>query len=164
MTAFFEYFPKVTHLTNVMTNIVHRIDFFENIKDNAVLYEYINIRNNEKPEDLAFRLYGDAELYWIILYANNIYDPFYGWLLNDKRLYEYVLSKYGSDDIYSIHHYETTSSHSLGAGVKVDSTEPFSEPVTNYRYEELLNEEKRQVKVIKQRFISQIMEEYKAVF
>ena len=87
-------------------------------------------------------------------------DPFHDWLLTEERLLEYISDKYGAENIYSTHHYETTSSSDLGEGVWVSSDEPFSTEVTNYTHESEVNEQKRQIKILKNRYVQQVLSEY----
>lgn len=164
MTSMFKYFPKTERNNTQLVDITRRIDFFENIKSNITLFEYYDIKEGEKPEDIAFRFYGDPELYWILFYLNDITDPFFDWPLSDKHLFDFVSNTYGADNVYAIHHYETTSNHPLGAGIHVDSNEPFSQSVSNFAYHQDLNEDKRRIKIIKRRYIDQIITEYKNSF
>lgn len=164
MTSMFQHFPKITRNNTEMVNITRRIDFFDNIKQNLTLFEYYDIREGEKPEDVAYKYYGDPEQYWILFYLNDIIDPFYGWPLTSNRLLEYVQRLYGAENVYSIHHYETTSSHPLGEGIHVDENEEFSKSVSNYDYHFDLNEDKRRIKLLKRQYLDQVLTEYKNQF
>jgi phage-related protein len=158
---YFSAFPKTTFNNTTITDITVRLNFIKKIKDNAALFEYIILRQDERAEDVAFRYYKDPNLYWIILFINDVVDPYYDWVLSDDALFTFVQDKYGVENVYAVHHYKTTSSSELGEDVWVDFGTPFSIPVSNYDYEQELNEEKRKIKVLKPVYIAQVLSEYK---
>lgn len=164
MVGFFEHFDTIERNGRQQKNIIARIDFFRNIKENVVLFEYYNVKDGQKPEDVAYELYNDPELYWILLYINDIVDPFCDWLLSDKRLRDLMIKKYGAENVHEIHHYESIEGHELGPGITVGEGAPFSKAVTNYDYEFRENEKKRQIKTLKRRFLSQVLAEYSSRF
>ncbi len=160
-TEYFSSFPfTVNQDGQEVVNITYRIDFINRIKDNIALFQHVNIVTGQRPEDIALIYYNDQTLYWIVLWLNNIVDPYYDWLLTDKELFTYVQNKYGSQNVYATNHYETTSAHSLGAGVWVDSTNTPNVAISNIAYEQSLNEAKRQIKIVKPYYINQIIGEY----
>lgn len=162
MTQYFSSFPYIDYNGRSVKDITIRLDFLTRIKSNVSLFEHKLLKDGERPEDVALIEYGNPALYWIVLYMNDVVDPYYDWLLDEQRLYEYVVTKYGADKINSVHHYETLATNELGAGVWVSSNEPFTKPVTNFAYEESLNEQKRKIKVLKNRYIPQVLAEYQS--
>ena len=158
-TEYFSKFPKITYNGKSIKDITIRLDFFNRIKENISIYQYIQISHGQRPEDIAYLYYDDPTLYWIVLYVNNIIDPWHDWLLTEDQLYKYAVSKY--DDIYSMHHYETTEESELGEGIIVDSLASFKTTVTNLSYEQSKNELKRKIKILKPEYIRQIISEYK---
>lgn len=116
MALFFDKFPivrydinkdTVTNLENI-TNITFRIGVVKEVLNNiAAYYEYV-IQDGDTPEILADKVYSTPEAHWLILYANNIYDPQYDWPLTSKQLTKYIIGKYGSIENAktTIHHYE----------------------------------------------------------
>jgi len=155
----FSNFPKLNYFGRDLTDTNIRLDFLSKIKSNIALFEYTDVIDGERPEDIAFLVYGDAGLYWIILYLNerlSVDD----WVMTSNQLENYIEQKYGINKIYAIHHYETTSSSELGKGVWVNSGTPFSVAITNFDYENQLNEQKRKIKLIKPRYIQQVLAEY----
>lgn len=146
-----------------MTNLTLRLDFFEYLKDNISLFQYVQLSGTEKPEDVAFKLYGDPALFWIVLWSNNIVDPYYDWILTEKQLQDYIKTKYGALNLYSVHHYETTATHRLGAGVIVNQSDAPNQPITNYEYEYGLNELKRKIKVVDPSYINQVVSEFNSI-
>ena len=165
MVEYFTNFPSITNDQNVkMTNICARIDFFNAIKNNAQLFEELQILDGEKPEDVAIIAYNDPTLYWIILWCNDIINVYTDWPLNSTQLMNYVSAEYGAEHIFDIHHYETTAESDLGAGIIVNQGTPFSVAVTNFDYEDGLNEAKRYIKILQPQYISQVLREFSNIF
>lgn len=162
MTEFFSSFPKINYDGNTVKDITIRLNFLNNIKSNINLFEHVQIFTGQRPEDIALKYYNDTNLYWIVLFMNDIVDPYYDWLLTEEQLMNFIKGKYGAESIYSVHHYETTTQSDLGAGVIQNSTEPFITPISNLIYETRINESKRKIKVLKRQYIEQIIEEYKS--
>lgn len=102
MARFLEYFPRVAYDINrerlsnyeTITNITFRIGIIRSILTNASAYFFYTIKDGETPEVLAENVYGDPEAYWIILYANDIYDPQYDWPLTTNAFRKYLVNKY----------------------------------------------------------------------
>jgi len=159
---FFSAFPTTKFNDVDIKNITVRLDILKRIKNNTTIFQYKLLKDGQRPEDVAQAEYGDPRLYWIILYINDIIDPYYDWLLTEDRLYEYVERKYTTEKINAVHHYVTNSNSEFGEGIWVDFGTPFSSPVTNLQYEQSVNEEKRKIKILKTRYIPQILSEYQS--
>ena len=163
-TEYFSGFPTTISGGRDLVNITIRLNLLNKVKTNVVLFQTIEINDRQRPEDIARDYYGDTNLYWIVLFINDIIDPYYDWVLSDNRFFEFVKKKYGDSNAYAIHHYEASKNHpSLDKGTWVNSTEPFSEPVSNYTYEQEINEAKRKIKVLKPQYIAQFIEEYNKI-
>ena len=117
MATFLDLFPiipydieKAVYRSNydVVTDITFRFGFIKEILNNISAYYLYPIKDSETPEILAEYVYNDPEAYWIILYANDIYDPQYDWPLNYNNFQNYIIGKYGSLAAAQtgIHHYE----------------------------------------------------------
>lgn len=116
MGRFLDKFPKIPYDINRgdysnydnITNLTFRFSIIKDVlKNTSAYYEYA-IKEDETPEILADRIYDDPQAYWIILYANDIYDPQYDWPMNQNVFEKYLISKYGSLSAAKsqIHHYE----------------------------------------------------------
>lgn len=105
---FFGYFPVVTYGKNLVTDLFFRTKFKELVKNNTSVYYYYTVRDSDTPESIALKYYGDAMAHWVILYANDIVDPNYDWLLSSDKFNLYIRDKYGSIEYAktNIHHYE----------------------------------------------------------
>lgn len=101
MANFFKYFPKTLYFdstgNNVLlaTNLLSRLKFLDNLKNNTSSYFFYDIKtDSETPEILADRFYGSVERHWIILLFNNIIDPQYDWYLSPFQFDLYIQKKY----------------------------------------------------------------------
>jgi hypothetical protein len=113
---YFENFPRTLYTFDKntinpqsVTNIFARTAFLRDIKENVNLsYEYL-IRDEDTPDIIAHKAYGDAYRSWIILLFNVIINPNYDWPLKSSTLDAYISKKYNMSILEAqstIHHYE----------------------------------------------------------
>ena len=147
------------------------------------VYTQYSVKNGERPDQISYDLYGDEQYYWILLQINDVTDYYNQWPLSDKELDEYVAKKYGAKGASEIHHYETVETYDsddnlvLPGGLEVPESFSYTYPseiggttyltslpqyVTNIGYERALNEEKSQIFVLKRRYLSDYVREFKA--
>lgn len=116
MAKYFDKFPVITYdiagknLTNyqAITNILFRVRIIREALTNvSSYYEYL-IKDDDTPEILAEKVYGNPEAHWIILMANDIVDAQYDWPLGYDDFNNYIVGKYGSIENAqtAYHHYE----------------------------------------------------------
>ena len=148
-----------------VTNLLRRVGLRAKLKSNTSLYDTYNVKEGETPEMVAFKLYGDSELHWIILIVNDITDRYHQWPMNFSQFNEYLNDKYSNPD--GIHHYETTQS-SGDTKVKIQIENDVDEdaytgltPVTNREYEESEQDAKRTIRLLDPSFVDQFVDEYK---
>ena len=151
-------------------NLFKRAKLRTDIDQSVTAFDYYQIQDNERPDIIAERIYDSSELDWVILVTNNITSIRNQWPLSNNELYNYCLEKYGSDaGVMETHHYETKEIKDeygrilLEGKLIVDqnftftyakddystSTETPAQSVSNYTYEQRLNEEKRKIRVLK---------------
>lgn len=81
-------------------NIIRRCGLSEDLREgNGIFIEY-NIKDGEKPEHIAERIYGDPELHWILLLTNNIIDPYHDWYKSSNVLERYIQKKYSGNSVF----------------------------------------------------------------
>ena len=175
--AYFKYFPKTAYdvrgidgnlrfdyVTNLLTRVLVKSHGWKDVDGSpnealigASHYRKYLIRDGDRPDTLADQFYGDSELHWIILYANGakFQHPFYDWPMTQYYFTKFINKKYGSSNVYSTHHYEDTN------GFEVDSTAAGATAVTNYIYEERLNDAKRTIRVMQKEFVPLVVNEFK---
>lgn len=109
----FEYianFPNQSFNTDyvVTKNIFKRAKLREDIANVITAFEYYQIVDNERPDQIAAKVYDNPELDWVILTTNNITNINQEWPLDNNSFYNYVIEKYGSEEeLGKVHHYET---------------------------------------------------------
>lgn len=110
---------KLYTLTDITTNVRVR----KNILENITLYDEYDVMEGETPEIIAEKFYGNPELHWIIMIANQRYDYLNDFPMNSLELDQHVESIYGVENKFKIHHYEKNS---LIANAKAYLKIPFS--------------------------------------
>ena len=162
--AYFRYFNKIGYdvrgvknnvNVDVITNILERVRLKLNFIQHQAFFAQHFIIDGETPEFLAYKYYGNTELHWIILYSQQATNPYYDWPLTYFDLKKFVDKKYGVANINAIHHYEDAD------GYEVDSTAAGATSVTNFIYEETLNDAKRNLTIIRSEYVSNVVKEFK---
>lgn len=165
-----------TYIT--VKNLFKRAKLRTDIVNIITAFQYYQIKDNERPDVVASKLYDDSELDWVILITNNITNIREEWPLSNQNLYYYMIDKYGSDEnISGIHHHETTEVKDeynrlvVPSGLQVDSNYSITyskfdnaivkvspvKSVTNYEYETNINEKKRQIRILKPEYLSVVI-------
>tara|TARA_Y100000114_G_scaffold57186_1_gene52360 strand:- start:644 stop:1171 length:528 start_codon:yes stop_codon:yes gene_type:complete len=166
--SYFSMFPKLFYdhkgneKFNLQTNLMTRLIVRTDVKDDLFDFDYYNVQDGETPEMIAHKYYDDSELHWTIFLANNIVDYYEDWPMSTQRFEQFVKEKY--DNPGAIHHYEITQTsgdteQTIDVGMNTTDY-PSATPISNYTYEDRLQEQKRQIRLIHPRYISQIVEEF----
>lgn len=109
-------------------NLWKRAKLREDIAEAITAFTYYQIKDGERPDQIAERVYGDPELDWVILVTNNITNINDQWPLDNNSLYKYLIDKYGSEEeLNKVHHSETLEQRDdkhnrliIPEGLKVD--------------------------------------------
>jgi hypothetical protein len=155
----------------------------EDIFQNIAFFTKYKIIGDDRPDNVAYEVYNDSTLDWIVLLSNNIINIQTEWPLTQQSFDSYLLNKYGSYDVlYSnIHHYETIEVKNTAgtiivpAGMQVSSDYNVSyydyftnsqvnrsdiiTPITNYEYEEKTENDKRNIFLLKPTYIHLIFDD-----
>ena len=117
----------------IVKNLFRRSKLRTDVDQAITAFDYYYIEDQQRPDVLAQRLYGDSELDWVILTTNNITNVRDQWPLSHNDLYAYILEKYGSEtNVLGIHHSETVkivdeySRVVLDGGLEVDANFTFT--------------------------------------
>ena len=115
MSKYFENFPVFEYSLDEGVSSFTMTDFFRRVKADAnsilgssAYYEY-QLTDGETPEIVAHKLYGDANLHWVLLITNETLDPRFEWAQTKSALTAYIRDKYGAANINAAHHYENSS-------------------------------------------------------
>lgn len=160
---YFNMFPKILYTLDdgssaqVIQDVTRRIILSPELKNNNSLYDLYDVRDGETPELVADRFYKNPMYHWVVLHANDIIDPRFDWPLSQVNLIEYCKTKYGSDNVYSTHHFID------GNGYEVNSDAVGATSISNFGYEDSLNESKRRIKVIKSEVVAEIINSFESL-
>jgi hypothetical protein len=169
----------------IVKNLFKKGKLREDIFQNLAFFTKYQIKGNDRPDNVAFEVYQDSSLDWLVLICNNIINIQTEWPLPQNDFDRFVLDKYGDyDTLYNgIHHYETQEiKNSQGvtmvpAGLQVESDFSISFydffidqqinissttvvlPVTNYEYEEKLENDKRNIFLLKPRYLNIVLDD-----
>ena len=148
-----------------VTNLLRRVALRAKVKTSTLLYDTYDVKNGETPESLADKLYGDSELHWIIMLINDITDRYHQWPMSEAQFSQYLKDKYSNPD--AVHHYEI-SQESGDTDIKINigtsnADYPTATLITNYEYEQKLQDDRRKIRLLDPSFISQFVTEYKSL-
>ena len=74
----------------LLTDLFTRVKIRDKAFNVATLYDKYDVVSGEKPEDVAYRHFGNSQYHWVILLTNNITDRYYGWPLSEQEFEEYI--------------------------------------------------------------------------
>ena len=153
----------------------------EDILNNLVFHTKYKIIGNDRPDNVAYDFYGNSNLDWLVLLCNNIINIQTEWPLLQNDFDRFLLDKYGSyDALNNTHHYETQEIKNskdviiVPKGLqcasdytvtyydynidqeKIVLSKDCTTAVTNYEYESEIEDNKRNIFLLKPRYISVI--------
>jgi len=182
-------------------NLFRRVKIQDWIQDNVVFFEKYVIKDGERPDTLAEKIYGSADRDWVIILTCGITNIKDEWPLSNYDLYRYAENKYGND-LNAIHHYETIEVRDtrgrliLPAGQVVDQNFTIPTPydasetnyyvgvrpqtsnidyksvnsninpvvgISNYEYETIENEKKREINLMKSSYLQQFLNDMRVL-
>jgi len=171
--SFFSRFPllaydiKNTENYKVLPDILRRVKLRTAIKGSTLLFDAYDVKDGERPEDVAYKWFGDAELHWVILMTNNVTDRYYQWPMTQPQFQAFIEDKYSNPD--GVHHYEiprdsgrTTSNGPTDYShlVEVNSDTPNASIISNREFEERIQDNNRSIRLLNQEFLSDFLEEF----
>jgi hypothetical protein len=165
--SYFEMFPSIYYSAKgdgkytVMKDLMSRVKLISKVKENILGFDYYDVKDGETPEMIAHKYYGDVNLHWIILVTNDIIDYYEDWPMSVQRFEEFVKEKY--DNPQGIHHYEITQTSgdtTVTIDVGMNTTDYSGTPISNYQYEDKLQEKKRQIRLITPEYVDQFVKEF----
>jgi hypothetical protein len=151
----------------LLPDILRRVKQRSAIESGQFIFDTYDVRNGERPEDIAYKWFGDAELHWVILMTNNVTDRYYDWPMNDAQFEVYLDDKYTNPD--AVHHYEITkdSGNTTSQGpndyshkVEVNSDTDNAVSISNRQYEEREQDKKRAIRLLNQKFLPDFIAEF----
>jgi len=192
MAQYFDYVPNfeyVSRLTDAkkindyveVKNLFKRGIIRPDIFGNLAYFSKYKIIGDERPDEVANKIYNNSDLDWLVLLSNNVINQVEEWPLDQQSFQNYLVSKYGSEEnIHAVHHYESDeikdsvgrvvfpgklevpqnisiTYYDSGFGEERISTS-FTYAVTNYTYEERKQNDRRNIYVIKAEYVGLIID------
>ena len=153
----------------LLPNILKRVKLRSGLRSGAFRFDNYDVKDGERPEDIAYKYLGDAELHWVILMTNNITDCYYQWPLTQPQFQEHLEDKYGLANIDAVHHYEKTtdSGKTSSSGpndyshlVECNSDDGDPSIISNRQYEQRLQDGYRQIRLLNTKFLDLFVDEF----
>ena len=197
MSSYFQRVPDFNYVSRLpdskigdyvrVKNLFKKGKIREDIFQNVAFFEKYKIVGDDRPDNVAFEVYDDSSLDWVILLSNNILNIQSEWPLPQTDFDRFVLDKYGDyNTLYNgVHHYETIEIKNtqgvtiVPAGLQVDSSYSVSYydfftdlqvttgnlaiPVTNYEYEEKVENDKRNIFLLKPRYLNIVFDDMEEI-
>lgn len=164
-------------------NLFKRAKIREGYLSVFTAFEKYSIVGDERPDNVAAQYYSDSGLDWLILVINDIQNVRTDWPMAQNDFYNYLSEKYTDTELYDIKHYETKEvRNSLGeliipGGLIVNqgysltyndngviSTYNQLMSVSNFEYENRLNEEKRNIFLLRPVFVKTVEKDLREIF
>ena len=160
----------------VTKNLWRRASLLPEFSASVMMFDEYIVENGEKPEDIAFNLYGNPFYNWVLLVVNDITNFHEQWPKSSSQLQEYCSNKYvnpeGTKD-YITREVKMGNDIIVPAGKIVPSTFQVvyyngsnivtANPVvprTFYQFEEEENSKKERIQLVKPEFIEDFVENY----
>ncbi len=153
----------------------------EDIFQDLAFFTKYQVQGNDRPDNVAFKVYNDSSLDWLVLAANNVVNVKTEWPMTQLEYDQYLLDKYGSyEKVNEVHHYETVEQRNgrnvivVPKGLRVASDYSITyfddrdgglvtkypvKTVTNYDYEESLQENRRNIFILKARYLPIVLDD-----
>ena len=155
-------------------NIFRRAKLRDDLQNNFTIFDKYEIPMGARPDTVAEDLYGSAQFDCVILTVAGILNVINEWPLSDRDIYYYSFDKYG-ESLNSVRFFETNEVKDtngrliLPKGKVVDSNFTIPKPgeptatlnpvtgISNYEYEVRLNEEKRNIFVLREEYLQEFL-------
>ena len=192
--GFFRELPNIEYLSPLVDrdssldyikvkNLFRRVKVRDDLKKYFTVFDRITIKDGARPDQVAEKVYGNAELDWVVLITAGIINVNNEWPLSSYELYNYSLEKYGAL-LNATKHYETIEIRDernrliLPKGKIVDSDFSIPNPsnpltdltgnairigISYYEYETRLNENKRELDLLKPRYLDQFLKDMRKI-
>tara|TARA_Y100000592_G_C5397796_1_gene281534 strand:+ start:363 stop:1013 length:651 start_codon:yes stop_codon:yes gene_type:complete len=161
-------------------NLFRRVKLRDDLKSNITFLQNYYVKDGFRPDQVAENLYGSSGLDWVVIHTAGIVNIRDEWPLTSKEIYDYALNKYG-DDLNQIKYYITTEVKDssgriyLPKGKVVDSDFTIPDPssptatlnpvggITNYEYESNINEDKRNIAVLRPSYLQMFLSDMRRI-
>jgi Base plate wedge protein 53 len=165
MTPYFTKFPRISYNIDDTPNnyvsvvdIMHRVKMLKSVRDNTVIFFPYIVKDEETPEIIAAKIYGSSDYFWVVLFANNIFDRWSEWPLSYDQWVAYINAKYGSIQGAgeAVHHYQDQYGNYIDYQTYEATIDQGSVSVSSLTYETDINAAKAQIRLVAPEYVAQI--------
>ena len=154
----------------------------DDIFNDVVSFTKYSVQGDERPDQVAFDFYGDSGLDWVVLTTNNIIHVRDEWPMGSQDFLTYLNEKYTDQELSNIHHYETDLIRDSNGkliqpkGLRVPSDHSISfldngvlrteSKITSFTFlehETNLNDNKRNINILKPELLTIFLENFEDV-
>ena len=184
----FEYVSRLpdAKISDYITvkNLFKRGKIADDIFQDLTFFTKYQIEGDDRPDNVAFKVYNDPTLDWVVLLSNNMVNIQSEWPMLQNDFDRYLLDKYGTyEKLNEAHHYETTDIKNedgvvitpAGLTVASDYSVTYYDPatgqevtkqnttteVTNLAYEEKKEDAKRNIFLLQPEYLNVIKDDMK---
>ena len=166
----------------IVKNLFKRVKIRQDILENLAYFTQYRVSGDDRPDNVAFEIYGDESFDWLVLLSNNIMSIQTEWPLSQAAFNDFLIKKYGSiEKTNNIHHYETRELKNDSGEIVVRKglivpknykVEYFDvrrnqnvvrtnevDSVTNYTYEIRKEEKKRNIYLLKADYVELVLDD-----
>ena len=166
----------------IVKNLFKRVKIRQDILENLAYFTQYRVSGDDRPDNVAFEIYGDESFDWLVLLSNNIMSIQTEWPLSQAAFNDFLIKKYGSiEKTNNIHHYETRELKNDSGEIVVRKglivpknykVEYFDvrrnqnvvrtnevDSVTNYVYEVRKEEKKRNIYLLKADYVELVLDD-----
>tara|TARA_B100001093_G_scaffold496397_1_gene541975 strand:+ start:634 stop:1281 length:648 start_codon:yes stop_codon:yes gene_type:complete len=161
-------------------NIFRRVKLRDDLQNSFTTFDKYEIPEGARPDTVSEELYGSPIFDWVILTTAGILNVRNEWPLSNRDLYKYTNNKYG-ESLNSTRFFETTEVKDssgrliLPKGKVVDSNFTIPKPdtptatlnpvvgISNYEYETRLNEDKRNIFILREEYLQQFLDDMRTI-
>ena len=196
MSSYFKQVPDFDYVSRLpdakisdyitVKNLFKRGKLADDIFQDLTVFTKYEIRGDDRPDNVADKVYDDPDLDWIVLLSSNIINIQSEWPMPQRDFDRYLLDKYETyEKLNDVHHYETLECKNLTgavvvpkglwvesdysvtyydwyAGVEITkSSSDIVVSVTNYEYEDKKENEKRNIYILKPKYLNIIKDDLK---
>ena len=156
----------------IVKNLFKRAVMRDDVYGSLVNFEKYSVKDDERPDQVAYDFYNDSNLDWVILTTNNIVHVRDEWPMGSQDFLTYLNAKYTAAELTNIHHYETKVIRDAAnnliqpAGIYVDSdhsityvdrgvttTKSEITSVTFLEHETNVNDKKRNINILRKELL-----------
>ena len=197
MSNYFSYLPNLEYVNRIpseqnissyteVKNLFKRVKLSNKLFQDLTNFTKYQIVGDERPDNVANKIYNNSNYDWIVLLSNNIINIQDEWPMSNRTFELYMNKKYGVTNYDNIHHYESIevkdssnnytvlkkglevpSDYSItfydGALGRMSTVTDTNVGVTNYEYESKIQDDKRNIFLLRSDLIQTVIKEIKSL-